>query len=88
MAEALVRKGIDVYLQPTGVQPPLPASVAHLLTKNLEAPFDLVINHVDPMVLGASDEQVMASDVRVAWSMWEFCVDSSTEIFTKRGWLS
>lgn len=72
MVDALIRKGIDVYLQPTGVQAPLPQSVANILTKNLTAPFDVIINHVDPMVLGSSPEQVQASDIRVAWSMWEF----------------
>lgn len=72
MAAALTRKGVDVYLQPTNVQPPLPEDVAQLLTKNLEAPFDLMIHHVDPGGLRSSDEQERACDLIVGWSMWEF----------------
>jgi glycosyltransferase involved in cell wall biosynthesis len=72
MADALMLKGIDVYLQPINLQPPLPKGVANLLTKHLEAPFDLMIHHVDPSMLGATKEQKAATDVIVGWSMWEF----------------
>lgn len=72
MAAALTRKGVDVYLQPVNVQPPLPQDVADLLTKHLEAPFDLMIHHVDPGALKASKEQRRACDLIVGWSMWEF----------------
>lgn len=71
MALALARKGVDVYLQPNNVQPPLPQEVANLFTKNLEAPFDLMIHHVDPGALRASDEQRRACDLVLGWSMWE-----------------
>lgn len=72
MARAFVRWGADVYLQPTVVQAPIPEDVAFLLTKELRAPFDLVINHVDPSVLNASDELRRSADVIVGWSMWEY----------------
>lgn len=72
MSDALLRKGIDVYIQPTNLQPPVPQSIANLTTKNLEAPFDLMIHHVDPGALKASDEQKVACDVVVGWSMWEY----------------
>lgn len=71
MTQALVDKGIDVYLQPYNVQPPIPLDVAELLTKHLQAPFDLVISHVDPGTIKSSDEQRRAADVIVGWSMWE-----------------
>lgn len=71
MASALMAKGVDVYLQPTNVQPPLPTGIASLLTKNLEAPFDLIIHHVDPGHIEATKEQKAASDLIVGWSMWE-----------------
>lgn len=71
IARALMRWGADVVLQPTVVQAPIPEDVAHLLTKELSAPFDLTIHHVDPMTLDASDELRRSSEVIIGWSMWE-----------------
>ena len=56
LAQALTRYGADVYLQPTHVDAPLPKDVANLLTKELDAPFDLYINHIDPSQLTCDDE--------------------------------
>ncbi len=72
LIRALIRSGADVYLQPTHVDAPLPEDVAHLLTKRLVAPFDLMIHHVDPMQLGILKEEKAACDVTVAWTMWEY----------------
>ncbi len=72
MAEALARKGVDVYLQPINLQPPVSQIIAGLLMKNLEAPFDIIIHHTDPGVLKATPEQQRASDVLIGWSMWEY----------------
>lgn len=72
IVDALVKWGADVYIEPTYVSPPLPENVAHLLTKHLSAPFDLIIQHADPDNLGISEAAAACSDVRVAWSMWEF----------------
>jgi len=72
LARAFMRWGADVYLQPSVVQSPLPEDVAHLLTKKLEAPFDLIINHHDPAALVSSEEQKRAGHVVVAWTMWEY----------------
>lgn len=72
IAQAFMRRGADVYLQPTHVDAPLPPDVAELLTKELKAPFDLFINHVDPMALNCSDEVQRAADVTVGWTMWEY----------------
>jgi glycosyltransferase involved in cell wall biosynthesis len=71
MTRAFMRAGADVYLEPTAVQAPLPEDVAMLLTKRLETPFDLFINHVDPMSLEATPEHRRGSKVNVAWTMWE-----------------
>lgn len=71
MADALVRKGVDVYLQPIGLQAPLPDTVAELLTKTLEAPFDIIINHTDPGTMRSSSEQKRSADLIVGWTMWE-----------------
>jgi glycosyltransferase involved in cell wall biosynthesis len=87
MTLALARKGLNVFMQPTFVQPPLPQACANLLTKHLEAPFDLVIIHVDPDALEASEEQKTACDVIIGWSMWEFSALSNAEgkdTFTER----
>lgn len=72
LARAFMRWGADVYLSPSIVQAPLPEDVAHLLTKKLEVPFDLIINHHDPAALRSSEEQSRSADVVVAWTMWEY----------------
>lgn len=72
LAQALVRWGADVYLQPTHVDSPLPPDVASLLTKELVAPFDLYINHVDPAQLDCPDELVPNVGLSMAWTMWEY----------------
>jgi glycosyltransferase involved in cell wall biosynthesis len=72
IARALIRAGVDVYLQPTHVDAPLPEDVLSLLSKRLEAPFDVMINHVDPGQLGLLPEERRASKVTVAWTMWEY----------------
>lgn len=71
MVRALMRWGADVYLDPTDVQAPLPADVAQLLTKPLDAPFDLAIVHLDPKNLSGHKYR-RAADVVVGWSMWEW----------------
>lgn len=87
ICQALERWGCDVYVEPTYVAPPLPEGVAKLLTKHLKAPFDLLIQHADPDNLGISKIASDCSEVKVSWSMWEFCVTEDHEIFTRRGWL-
>ena len=90
LARALVTWGADVYLHPSGVHPPLPADVAVLLTKPIPEHVDLLISHRCPQELALSPESAglySVATVSLAWSMWEWCVDESTEIFTKRGWL-
>lgn len=72
LARALMRWGADVYLQPNAVQPPLPQDVAMLLTKELEAPFDLFIQHVDPGALEITESERRSSTVAIGWSMWEW----------------
>ena len=63
IVRALLGAGCDVYLDPTFVSPPLPPDVAELLTKRLEAPFDLLIHHVDPAQMGLSPEARRAAKV-------------------------
>lgn len=72
LAQALMRMGLDVYLDPTHISPPLPPNVANLLTKRLQAPFDLLIHHIDPFQLGITPEARRAARVTVAWTMWEW----------------
>ena len=72
LAQALMRWGADVYLQATHVDAPLPADVAHLLTKELKAPFDLYINHTDPGALNCPEETAANSGLCVGWTMWEY----------------
>jgi hypothetical protein len=72
LTRALIRSGVDVYLQPTHLDAPLPEDIAMLLTKRLEAPFDLLIHHVDPGQMGLRPEERDASAVTVGWTMWEY----------------
>lgn len=72
IARAFMRMGADVYLQPTAINAPLPEDVAMLLTKELQAPFDLILNHVDPSLLRATPEMKRAGGMVVGWSMWEY----------------
>lgn len=72
MTQALIRAGHDVYLHPTEVQAPLPEDVTHLLTKQLIAPFDLTIVHLDPSRLEVDTTEHLTTQRLVAWSMWEW----------------
>lgn len=72
LAAALVRKGIDVYINPSTAQPPLPQEVADLLTKPLTAPFDLLIAHTDIGSIDIAPVHRNVADLVVGWSMWEF----------------
>jgi glycosyltransferase involved in cell wall biosynthesis len=69
---ALTQAGLDVYLDPAHVTAPLPQAVASLLTKRLQAPFDLLIHHVDPSALGITPETRRACKVTAGWTMWEY----------------
>lgn len=72
LAQAMLRAGLDVYLKPTGVDPPLPDEITDLLRKRLEAPFDLAVVHVDPCNVELSPHlKDGAIETAVAWSMWE-----------------
>lgn len=69
--QALQRWGCDVYLQPTCISAPVPPSVAYLLTKTLEAPFDLHYLHVPPEQMEVTPEARAACDLVVGQFMWE-----------------
>lgn len=72
LTQALVRQGVDVYLDPAYLQPPLPEDVAMLLTKDFSPPYDLHIKHVNPVALRLSEEEKQESYRKIAWSMWEW----------------
>ncbi len=72
ITKALLNAGLDVYLDPICTIPPLPPEIAELLTKRLEAPFDLLIHHADPAQLGLRPEGRRAAKITVGWTMWEY----------------
>lgn len=72
LTQALQRFGADVYLQPTHVDTPLPEDILHLFGKAQQAPFDLYINHIDPMSLKVEETVRTNADVTVGWTMWEY----------------
>lgn len=72
LCKALLNWGADVYLQPPHVSAPLPPEIAMLLTKRLEAPFDLAIVHQDPLQIECSKALASAAKVTVGWTMWEW----------------
>lgn len=71
LTKALMAAGCDVYLDPVVMTPPLPQEIADLMTKPLQAPFDLLIHHVDPGAMGLEQHTWRAAKTRVAWTMWE-----------------
>jgi glycosyltransferase involved in cell wall biosynthesis len=72
LVEALDRWGCDVYAQPTWLDVPIPRNLLPVFAKELNAPFDLLINHWDPSHLEITREARLCSRVAVAWTMWEF----------------
>lgn len=72
LTQALLRKGVDVYLDPAYVKPPLPAEVAQLLTKADNPPYDVHIKHVNPVALKLEEEEKLESYRLLVWSMWEW----------------
>lgn len=72
LTQALMRAGVDVYLQPSHVSAPLPPEIARLLEKKLEAPFDIILQQSDPFQLEMTATHKMSSDIKVCWTMWEF----------------
>lgn len=71
LAQAFLRAGVDVYLDPAAVQAPLPPEVAELLCKRLDAPFDMLLHHWDPPNLGIGEGARRGSSITVGWTMWE-----------------
>lgn len=72
LARALLKTGVDLYLQPSFVSPPLPEDLLPLFSKAIVGPFDLTIQHLDPMLLGIDKPLRQMSKTTVAMSMWEF----------------
>lgn len=72
LTRALINWGANVFLEPTFIQGPVPADVLMLLTKSLEAPFDLAIVHQDPGGIETTKALKTASTITMAWTMWEF----------------
>lgn len=72
LADAMVRAGLDVYLQPTHVGPPVTDTVARLLTKTLAMPFDINLQHIDPGQLECEKVHQTSATWNVGWTMWEF----------------
>lgn len=72
LAQAFIRRGDDVYISPTHFDFPIPENLLLHVNKELKAPFDLFINHVDPMALDAKEEITRHSGVSMGWTMWEY----------------
>jgi glycosyltransferase involved in cell wall biosynthesis len=72
LAIALQDAGWDVSLDPSTVNPPLPARVAALLTRPIEPPYDLLLHHASPIELGLYPGMERSAKLKMAWTMWEF----------------
>ena len=57
----------DVYLQPSGLTPPVSEHVANLLTKALDAPFDLLLTVHDIGHIVMSESEYTSTHTRVAY---------------------
>lgn len=72
LSRALTNAGVDVYLDPKEVQAPLPEDVRDLLGKTPQAPFDVIIQHVDPMTMEALETTKQSTSLLIGWTMWEW----------------
>jgi glycosyltransferase involved in cell wall biosynthesis len=72
LVRALHEWGCEVYPQPVWLDVPIPRDLLPLFSRELEGPFDLLINHWDPEHLSITREARGMSRVAVAWTMWEF----------------
>lgn len=74
LAQALIRWGVDLYLAPASVFPPLPRDVAAVLTKPVPPTVDLLIAHKCPQELARVESCGIYSlaTVALAWTMWEW----------------
>ena len=72
LSQALERYGADVYIEPETIQAPIPQDVADLLTKTPNAPFDLIIHHINPANLDASPQLQSSGTALIGWTMWEW----------------
>jgi glycosyltransferase involved in cell wall biosynthesis len=86
IARNLIRLRGDVHISPTAVMPPIPADIAHLLTRQPETPFDIALLHVDPAQLEVPAGIRHASRRVVGWTMWEWAEfrHESKETLTER----
>lgn len=72
IAQALLRAGVEVVIQPLHVDAPLPRDVAALFTRPVTPPFDVCVNHADPYLLGVGPEVRPVSGLVIGWTMWEY----------------
>lgn len=71
LTKALTYRGDDVYLLPTLLEPPVPESLAKLLTKET-FDVDVSLHHLSPLELEATDHDHERADLVVGWTMWEW----------------
>ncbi len=86
LVRSLLRRGIDLYLQPLSCSPPLPRYVFELLGRRLDAPFDLILVHtsLDTEDFQALKEVRKATKFLVGWSMWEYTTFDNMNATAKR----
>lgn len=82
LVKTLVAKGYDVRISPSAVQTPLPQEVADCLTKPVEGPFDLTIQHVDPDLMMSHSTLKNESKYYIGWSMWEYSGMENSEKYS------
>lgn len=68
LIRALLGLGLEVYVDPTDVTPPLPASVASLLTFERPKTLDLLIHLAGPGKLGLQPADRRSAKITVAWT--------------------
>lgn len=72
LARALLDRGHDVRLSPSGVNVPLPRDIAMLLTLPVDDKFDVAIHHLEPEKVNLSVSEAALARKNVFWSMWEW----------------
>lgn len=74
LSRALVERGHQVTLIPTGLQVPIPTDIANLLSVEhyQDPPYDIRITHQAPQDVQLSAEDAAQAKTNIYWTMWEW----------------
>jgi glycosyltransferase involved in cell wall biosynthesis len=72
LVRALDEMGVETFLHPVQVTPPIPETIARRLMVALDPPFDAMIVHLDPSQLAVGRGVHRVIPRIIGWTMWEW----------------